>query len=362
MNPTIDHTLFQPSKLGELHLKNRIVMAPMTRSRAVNNRPGELETRYYSQRATAGLIITEGTAPSANGIGYSRTPGIYTAEQAKAWKTVTDAVHQQAGKIFVQLMHVGRVAHPFNLVTGGKTLAPSSLPADMDIWTDKAGLQPVPQPEAMTTDQVKQTIEEYADAAAKAIEAGFDGIEIHAANGYLPEQFLNAHTNIREDQYGGNIENRNRFLLEVTAAIIKRIGKERTGVRISPFSNYNNMPSYNETTRQYELLIRELNKLQIVYLHVVEPAARATEEGRTLLRSIRGLFKGTVIRNGAYTTETAMDTLENDQADLISFGAPFVSNPDLVYRLQNNIALAAPDVNTFFAGAEKGYVDYAFAD
>ncbi|MBO9657559.1 MAG: alkene reductase, partial [Chitinophagaceae bacterium] len=197
MNQTIDHKLFQATQTGTLQLKNRIVMAPMTRSRAVNNQPGELEARYYAQRATAGLIITEGTAPSANGIGYSRTPGIYTTEQVNAWKAVTDRVHQQAGKIFVQLMHVGRVAHPFNLVAGGKTLAPSSLPTGMDIWTDKAGLQPVPQPEAMTTAEVKQTIEEFADAAANAIKAGFDGIEIHAANGYLPEQFLNAHTNIR---------------------------------------------------------------------------------------------------------------------------------------------------------------------
>ena len=361
MNPIIDHKLFQAAQLGTLHLNNRIVMAPMTRSRAINNQPGELEARYYAQRATAGLIITEGTAPSANGIGYSRTPGIYTTEQVNAWKAITDRVHQQAGKIFVQLMHVGRVAHPFNLVSGGKTLAPSSLPTGMDIWTDKAGLLPVPQPEAMTTAEVKQTIEEFTDAAANAIKAGFDGIEIHAANGYLPEQFLNAHTNIREDQYGGNIKNRNRFLLEVTAAIIARIGKEKTGVRISPFSNYNNMPSYKETATQYEVLVQELNKLQIVYLHVVEPAARATEEGQALLRSIRDLFEGTIIRNGNYTTEKAFEALESGQADLISFGAPFISNPDLPHRLQHKLALTEPDVNTFFAGAEKGYVDYSFA-
>lgn len=359
MNPTIDHKLFQAAQLGTLQLNNRIVMAPMTRSRAINNQPGELETRYYAQRATAGLIITEGTAPSANGIGYSRTPGIYTTQQVNAWKAVTDRVHQQAGKIFVQLMHVGRVAHPFNLATGGKTLAPSSVPTVMDIWTDKAGLQPVPQPEAMTSAEVKQTIEEFADAAANAVEAGFDGIEIHAANGYLPEQFLNAHTNIREDQYGGNLENRNRFLLEVTAAIIARIGKEKTSVRISPFSNYNNMPSYEETSAQYELLIKELNKLQIVYMHVVEPAARATEEGKALLRSVRHLFNGIIIRNGEYTTEKAIEALETGQADLISFGAAFISNPDLPYRLRNELPLTAPDVNTFFAGAEKGYIDYA---
>ncbi|MCG2614033.1 alkene reductase [Terrimonas sp. NA20] len=362
MDSTNDHPLFQPAGLGDIQLSNRIVMAPMTRSRAIDNQPGELETRYYTQRATAGLIITEGTSPSANGIGYARTPGIYTAEQVNAWKAVTDAVHQQSGKIFVQLMHVGRVAHPHNLVSGGKTLAPSALLPQLEIWTDQAGLQPVPIPQAMTAAEVNLTIEEYADAAEKAIAAGFDGIEIHAANGYLPEQFLNPHTNVREDQYGGSFENRNRFVLEVTAAIINRIGKERTGIRISPFSNYNDMPSYEETTPQYEHLVTELNKLQVVYLHVVEPSARATEEGQALLRSVRDLFNGTIIRNGEYTAIKAIEALESKQADLISFGAPFVSNPDLPYRLQHNLLLTAPDVNTFFAGGEKGYIDYAFAE
>jgi N-ethylmaleimide reductase len=360
MDSTHDHPLFQPAGLGDIQLSNRIVMAPMTRSRAINNQPGELETRYYTQRATAGLIITEGTAPSANGIGYARTPGIYTTEQVNAWKAVTSAVHQQSGKIFVQLMHVGRVAHPDNLVAGAKTLAPSAIPPELEIWTDTAGLQQVQTPTAMSTSEVKQTIQEFADAAQKAIDAGFDGIEIHAANGYLPEQFLNAHTNIREDQYGGSFENRNRFLIEVTAAIIERIGKERTGIRISPFSNYNNMPSYEDVTLQYEHLIKELNKLQALYLHVVEPAARATEEGQALLRSVRELFNGIIIRNGGYSIEKALEALDNGQADLVSFGAPFVSNPDLPFRLQNNIPLTAPDFNTFFAGGEKGYVDYSF--
>jgi len=337
-------------------------MAPMTRSRATGNTPGELHVEYYTQRAGAGLIITEGTSPSANGIGYARTPGIFSAGQAEAWKKVTGPIHQQGGKIFVQLMHVGRIAHPHNMIGGTSILAPSAVTPDVQMWTDQAGLQAVPTPKAMNADELQQIINDYVNAAGLALEAGFDGIEIHAANGYLPEQFLNARTNTRTDDYGGSSENRNRFALELVRQISNRIGRERTGIRISPFSTYNDMPVYDEVTEQYEHLALKLNELSPAYIHVVEYAARGHEEGRNLLKSIRTLFNGVLIANGGYTLQMAMEKLEKGEADLISFGTPFISNPDLPYRLKHQLPLTGPNAELFYTPGEKGYTDYPVAE
>jgi len=358
MSKSIDHQLFQPAVVGNIQLSNRIVMAPMTRSRAIGNTPGEIHVQYYTQRAGAGLIITEGTAPSANGIGYARTPGIFSPGQVAAWKKVTDSVHQQGGKIFVQLMHVGRIAHPYNMISGTSIHAPSVVTPDVQMWTDQAGLQPIPAPKAMTAEELKQTIHDYVIAADLAMEAGFDGIEIHAANGYLPEQFLNAKTNIRTDRYGGSLENRNSFALELVAKISTKIGRDRTAIRISPFSTYNDMPTYDEITAQYEHLALKLNELSPAYIHLVEYAARSHEKGLNLLRSIRKLFRGRLIANGGYTREMAMEKLAKDEADLISFGSPFISNPDLPCRLKNQLPLAEANTELFYTAGEEGYVDY----
>lgn len=361
MNTLINPLLFHSFKTGHLLLNNRIIMAPMTRSRAIDNMPGELERIYYTQRATAGLIITEGTAPSPAGLGYSRTPGIYSSGQAAAWKKVTGSVHQQGGKIFVQLMHVGRIAHPDNMPAGTRIIAPSAIAPRVQMWTDQSGMQPIPAPAEMSSADIKDTIHAYAEAAGLAIEAGFDGVEIHGANGYLPEQFLNPHSNTRTDEYGGTLEKRSQFLLELTEAVTNKIGKEKTGVRLSPYSTYNDMPEYDETYSLYQYLFAGLNKLSPAYLHIVEASARAKEEGVDLLKKIRQTFSGTIIANGGYTPEKASEAITAGQADLVSFGSSFIANPDLPYRMQHGIPLAAPDPSLFFSPGEKGYIDYPSA-
>ncbi len=344
--------------VGAIGLSNRIVMAPMTRSRAIGNIPNDLMALYYKQRASAGLIVTEGTAPSPNALGYARIPGIYSQEQINGWKKVTDSVHSENGKIFLQLMHTGRVSHKANLSEEGTTLAPSAISADGDMWTDSLGMQKTDLPREMTREEIKTAITEFAQGAANAIEAGFDGVELHGANGYLIEQFLNPYSNRRTDEYGGSIENRSRFVIEVVKAVIEKIGSKKTGIRISPFNVFNGMPSYPETSDTYNYLVEELNKLKILYLHVVEASARKTEEGKSLIRNIREEFNGLLILNGGYNKETAEKALDNEHADLISFGAIFISNPDLPEKLQHNLALTAPDPKTFYAATESGYVDY----
>lgn len=352
--------LFTPYE-GKLNLKNRIVMAPMTRSRAIGNIPNNLIAEYYQQRSSAGLIVTEGVAPSPNGLGYARIPGVFSPEQTENWKKITQAVHAAGGKIFMQLMHVGRVGHSANLPAGAQLLAPSAINAESPMWTDTQGMQTTETPKAMTAEQLKATIEEFAQAAANAIEAGFDGIELHGANGYLLEQFLNAGVNQRTDEYGGSPENRARFVIETTKAVAERIGADKTAIRISPYNRFNSMPAYDDTVATYEYLVTELNKLDIAYLHIVDYAARATEEGLALLKSIRTNFKSTLILNAGYTKERGNNALANNEADLISFGTPFIANPDLPYRLQNDIALAQPDTNTFYTADAVGFTDYPTA-
>lgn len=357
-NVTTKKDLFQPITFRNTILKNRAVMAPMTRSRAIGTLPNELMAKYYAQRASAGLIITEGTSPSPNGIGYARTPGIYSQEQINGWRKITDAVHKEGGKIFIQLMHVGRIGHPENGVAGARLVAPSAVGAPGQMWTDSLGNQPIPVPQELTTLEVKETIAEFIQAAKNAIEAGFDGIEIHGANGYLVEQFLNPHTNIRTDEYGGSAENRNRFLIEIAKGTAEAIGKEKVGVRLSPYGTFNDMPTYDDVNESYEHLVEALNELDILYLHIVRFEALAAPEGPKLLKNIRNTFQNLLILAGGYDRKTAEEELENENADLISFGRPYISNPDLVARMKEEVPLTEPITDLFYASGAEGFVDY----
>lgn len=352
-------TLFTPLILGKMQLKNRIVMAPMTRSRAIGNVPNELMEKYYRLRADAGLIITEGTSPSANGLGYARIPGIYSAEQIKGWRRVTDGVHQAGGKIFVQLMHTGRVGHAANLPAGAKVLAPSALAAPGEMWTDSSGMQAHPLPVAMSEAEVAAAIAEYAHAARCAVEAGFDGIELHGANGYLIDQFLNTASNQRTDRWGGSIENRIRFAVEVARASVAAIGAERVGMRISPYGVFNGMAPDAEMDALYENLIEELNRLNLLYIHIVDHSSMGAPEVSPALKAkIRASFKGKYILSGGYDLQRANADLDAGKGDLVAFGRPFIANPDLVKKMQHGSPLAAPDSNTFYTPGEKGYTDY----
>lgn len=349
-----------PYPLGNTELKNRIVMAPMTRSRALNNIPNELIAEYYAQRASAGLIITEGTSPSPNGLGYARIPGIFSAEQVKGWKNVTSAVHKNGGKIFVQLMHTGRVSHALNLPEGATVLAPSAVALPGEIWTDQQGMQAYTPAHAMTAGQLADAKREFVQAVIHAVEAGFDGVELHAANGYLLEQFLSPHTNQRTDAYGGGVENRARFVLEVTQAVSEAIGKEKTGIRLSPFGTNNDIRNYPGVDVMYGYLAEELNKLGIAYLHVTDQTAGHKSEVVDLVKtSLRKKFRNTLILSGGHTLASAEEAISLGLADLVSFGRPFITNPDLVNRFQKNLPLNIKlDSKTLYAADAKGYTDY----
>jgi N-ethylmaleimide reductase len=353
-------TLFSSFSLGGLRLKNRIVMAPMTRSRATGNQPNELMARYYSDRADAGLIITEGTSPSPNGLGYARIPGIFSDEQAKGWATVTSAVHARNGKIFLQLMHTGRVAHSLNIPSGAKVVAPSAVAAAGQMWTDQQGMQAQPTPHEMSLEDISATIAEYVESAKAAIKAGFDGVEIHAANGYLPMQFLNPGSNQRSDAYGGDTEGRNHFVLELAEKISLAIGKEKTGIRLSPSNPFNEMAVYEEADKQYLSLVEGLNKIGVVYIHFVGFMGYALSE--SLFKNIKSAFRGAIILNGGFNAQTAEAALSQGRADLISFGVPFIANPDFVQRILDGTDLAAPDQASFYSPGEAGYTDYPKAN
>lgn len=349
--------LFSPYPLGTLNLSNRIVMAPMTRSRAINNIPNELMAEYYAQRANAGLIITEGTSPSPNGLGYARIPGIFSDEQVKGWQKVTSAVHQKGGKIFLQLMHTGRVGHPRNLPAGATLVAPSAVrPEATKMWVDDGGLLEIPAPKELTREEIERVIQEHIQAARNAISAGFDGVELHGANGYLIKQFLNPHTNRRTDDYGGNIENRSRFLLAVTTGVANAIGTEKTGLRISPFAEFNETQQYSEAEATYLYLGKKLNDLGIGYLHITDPLTKG--EPNDLVLSLREIFKNTLIISGGYTALKAEAAIKNNHADLVSFARPFIPNPDLVERFKNKLPLNQPRFDSFYTPGPGGYIDY----
>lgn len=352
--------LFSETKLGSLTLKNRITMAPMTRSRATSDHvPTPIMAEYYAQRASAGLLITEGTAPSKNGAGYARIPGIYSDAQIAGWRRVTDAVHSRGGRIFVQLMHTGRVSHPANLDSDAEVLAPSAVKLPGETYTDAFGMREYPTPREMTATDVETTIEEFVQAGKNAIRAGFDGVEIHGANGYLIEQFLRVNTNLRKDVYGGSIEGRARFLLEVVRRTGDAIGFDRVGVRLSPYGKFNDMGVHPEMTDDYVYLSRELSRLGIVYLHLIDhPAADSTEVPEKTRLAIREAFRGTIMSAGGYDVGSGEEDLRAGLAHLISIGKPFIGNPDLVERLRNGTPLNAIDFSTLYSGGEKGYTDY----
>ncbi|MEQ6291905.1 alkene reductase [Vogesella sp. GCM10023246] len=352
-------TLFTPTELGRLTLKNRIVMAPLTRSRAPGNLPNELMAHYYRLRAEAGLIITEGTSPSPNGLGYARIPGLFNAEQVQGWRRVTDGVHQAGGKIFVQLMHTGRVSHPSNMPAGASILAPSAVAVPGEMWTDADGMQPHPVPREMSEADIAQSIAEYAASAKLAIQAGFDGVELHAANGYLIDQFLNTASNQRQDRWGGTVENRIRFAVEVARATVAAIGAGRVGMRISPYGVFNAQVPDAEMDDVYLRLIDELNALGLLYIHVVDHSAMGAPEVSPELKArLRAAFNGQYILSGGYDVARAEADLDAQRGDLVAFGRPFISNPDLVAKLKSGQELVAPDFATFYTPGEKGYTDY----
>lgn len=355
-----NHRILSPYSLGGLTLNSRVVMAPMTRNRAINNIPNSLMAEYYGQRATAGLIITEGVSPSPNGLGYPRIPGIFSKEQTRAWKLVTKAVHDKEGKILMQLMHTGRVGHAHNIPVGSRVLAPSAIPLPGKLWTDREGMKDYPVPQAMTLFDIKVAKGEYVQAANHAMEAGFDGIELHGANGYLLEQFLSPHTNRREDHYGGSVENRARFVLEVAEEISNAIGKDKTGIRLSPYGVHNDMIPYAEIDATYSYLAVQLNKIGIQHIHLVDHSAGgAPEVPIAIKQTIRSQFKHTLILSGGYTFTSAAQDISSGFADLVAFGKPFISNPDLVERFRKGLPLNIKlDASTFYSAGPKGLTDY----
>lgn len=351
--------LFSETDLGSLTLKNHLVMAPLTRCRAIDNIPNELMAEYYAQRAGAGLIITEGTSPSPNGIGYARIPGIYSAHQLAGWRKVTDAVHQEGGKVFMQMMHCGRVSHQANLPSGGVVMAPSAIALPGEMYTDEHGMQAHTEPKEMTLDDIKAVQLEYVQAAMNAVEAGFDGIELHAANGYLLEQFLRPSTNQREDAYGGSIQGRAKFVLEVVQQCIAAIGKDKVGIRLSPFGVFNDMALYDEMAEEYSWLAEQLDELELVYVHLADLSAMGSPEVPDSIKTIfRERFNRVLILSGGYTPERAEFDLITGKADLIAVGRDFLANPDLVTRWEEGAVLNEPDMDTFYTSGPEGYTDY----
>ena len=357
-------SLFDVFSLGSLHLQNRIVMAPLTRARATAEHvPTDLMVTYYRQRATAGLIVTEGTSPSPDGVGYARIPGLYTQEQVVAWRKVTNAVHEQGGRIFVQLMHTGRVSHPLNMPSEARIVAPSAVALSGTMWTDQQGMQPYPIPAAMTEADISHAIEQFSTSAALAIEAGFDGVELHGANGYLIDQFFNTASNLRTDQWGGAIENRARFAVNVAKAVSARIGAARTGIRLSPYGAFNDTLPDADMDALYEHLAKEFSKLGLAYIHLVDHYSMgAPEVPESVKYIIRENFRGTIILSGGYDGTRAATDLSANKGDLVAFGKPILANPDFVQRLRKGIPLAQPDPATFYTPGEKGYTDYPAAN
>lgn len=353
-------SLFAPVELGNLLLKNRIVMPPMTRSRASQpgNAANEIMAQYYAQRASAGLIVAEGTQISAMAQGYAWTPGIYSQEQILGWKKVTDAVHAKDGVIYAQLWHVGRVTHPDN-IGGEQPISSSSLKAEnvkvfIDNGTDEPGFVEVVQPREMTKYDIKIFIEQYRQASLNAIESGFDGIELHAANGYLINQFIDSQANTRTDEYGGSVENRLRFLGEVVQAI----GAERVGVRLAPFTSLNGTVDANPV-ETYTAAVVLLDKLNVVYIHIAEVDWDDAPDTPLLFKqAIRKAYQGIIIYAGRYNADKAKQAILDGLADMVAFGRPFVANPDLPNRILCGQPLASHDPNTLFGGREKGLTDY----
>jgi N-ethylmaleimide reductase len=352
--------LFQPARIGDIEIANRVVMAPLTRSRAdepAGDIPGSaMNIEYYRQRSNAGLIISEGTQVSPAGKGYMATPGIYSDAQVEGWKPITEAVHGAGSKILAQIWHVGRVTHP-DLNGGVQPVAPSAVAADGIAYT-RAGKVALPVPHALTEAEIAQVVDEYRRGATNAIRAGFDGVEIHGANGYLIDQFLRDGANKRTDRYGGSVENRCRFALQVVDAVVAEIGAGRVGIRLSPVTPVNSMSDSNPQP-VFAHLIEELNKRGIAFIHFIEGATGGTRDVPGFdFAWARQHFKGAYIANNGYTRDMAVEAVEAGRADAIAFGRAFIANPDLVQRLQRNAPLNTPNPATFYTPGPVGYIDY----
>ncbi len=358
--------LLQPITVGNLALPNRIWMAPMTRSRADNpeNKPFEIHAEYYKQRASAGLIITEGSQISERAVGYINTPGIYTQEQVEGWKEVTKAVHSENGHIFIQLWHVGRISHP-DFHGGELPLAPSAINPNEKSYTPE-GFKETVTPKAMSLEEIKQTIEDFKKGAKNAMEAGFDGVEIHSSNGYLLHQFFNTTSNIRTDEYGGSIENRAKILFEIIDAIKEEMPENRIGVRLNPsLHGAFGMKADEETIPTFDYIITKLNEYDLAYLHLSEPFSDVSEIDyleSSIAKRYRPMYKGTLVINNAFDQEKGNQIIEDGLADAVAFGKLFISNPDLPKRFEKNAHLADWDQNTFYTPGEKGYTDYPFLE
>jgi N-ethylmaleimide reductase len=351
--------LYSETTLGPLKLQNHLVMAPMTRSRATDNVPNALMAQYYAQRASVGLIITEGTSPSPNGLGYPRIPGIFSAAQVAGWRLVTEAAHAKGAKIFLQLMHCGRIAHPLNLPAGARLVAPSAVAAAGEMFTDAAGMKAHPVPEAMTEDDVRAAIDELAQAAKNAVAAGFDGVQLHSANGYLLEQFIRPSSNLRTDRYGGPIENRARFVLEAAEATTGAIGKDKVGIRLSPYGVFNDMPLYDAMEADYLYLAQQLDARRLMYVHLVDHSSMgAPAVPASIKDGFRKTFTRTLILSGGYDAARAESDLAAKRCDLVAVGRPLLANPDLVVRWKTGAPLNPPDMGTFYTPGPQGYIDY----
>jgi len=353
--------LFSPYDLGGLTLANRVVMAPLTRNRAGPGLlPSPFAAEYYAQRATAGLIITEATQVSAQAQGYQNTPGLYTPGQIAGWRAVTNAVHAKGGRVFVQLWHVGRVSH-VDLHAGEQPVAPSAVRAETKTYVNNEFVD-VSQPRALALDEIPGIVDDFRKAAANAIEAGFDGVEVHGANGYLLDQFLRQTANVRTDSYGGSVENRARLLLEVAAAVTNEIGTRRTGVRLSPVSPANGIIVSNDEQPQFAHVVDGLDALGIAYVHVVEGATGGSRDSQPFdFDALRNRFSNCYIANNGYDRDLAQSRLGEGKADLVSFGHHYIANPDLVDRLKSDAPLSQLDSTTLYGGGAQGYTDYPAA-
>lgn len=361
--------LFAPIRIGALELPSRIVMAPLTRSRAApGNVPSDLAVEYYRQRASAGLIITEGTQISQQGQGYAWTPGIHSEEQIAGWARVTKAVHDEGGRMFMQLWHVGRVSHPVFQPGGARPVAPTAMPVPAQAFIpgpDGQGIfADIPEPQELTIAAIQMIVADYARAARNAIAAGLDGVEIHGANGYLLDQFLNSASNWRTDRYGGSPENRARLMLEVVDAVCAAVGHDRVGLRLSPMGRNFGVDEADPESL-FAHLVAELDKRDLAYLHLVEPTVKGREiaaqkdpRAERVMAGIRAGFSGPVILAGGYTRWNAEAALDEGRGDLIAFGRPFIANPDLPARLRADAPLSPADPATFYGGGAKGYIDY----
>ena len=350
--------LFTSFQLGDLRLPNRMVMAPMTRNRAGDgNAPTDMNATYYRQRASAGLIITEASQVSAEGVGYPATPGIYSDQQVEGWRKVTDAVHAEGGRIFIQLWYCGRISHPSLLPDGQTPVAPSAIRPEGEAFTME-GMQPFVTPRALEVGEIKAIVGQYRHAAEQARAAGFDGIEVHAANGYLLDQFLRDGSNQRNDEYGGSAENRMRFLNQVLDAVLEVWPSNRVGIRLTPENSFNSMND-SDPEKHFSYFIEQLNSRNLAYLHILEGDMMSGERRLDYAR-LRRHYQGSYIGNNGYDQQKAEQAISSGNCDLVAFGMPFLANPDLVARYQQGAELNQADQDTLYGGAEEGYTDYPF--